>query len=64
MEAYNAQLGFWVPKRRGDAKIRAVEYDNSVYSDGQNMRMIYQTKPGSTRIKKRPSNFEEDQGSM
>ena len=59
MEAYNAQLGFWDPKKRGDAKIRVVGYDNSVYSNGQNMRMIYQTKPGSTPIPKRPSNFEE-----
>ena len=58
MEEYNAQLGFWDPKKTGTAKIQVPWYDNSAYSNGQNMRMIFQTKPGSTPVPKRPANCE------
>ena len=47
METMNACLGFWDPNLIGAKKILVEGYDNSVYSDGQNFRMIYQTKPGS-----------------
>ena len=47
METLNAGLGFWDPNLSGAKKILVEGYDNSVYSDGQNFRMIYQTKPGS-----------------
>ena len=54
MEKYNAELGFWDPTKSGSDKILFQGYDNSVYSDGQNMRMVYQTKPNSTPVPKIP----------
>jgi hypothetical protein len=57
LERHNAQLGFWDPTKSGKDKILVEGYDNSVYSDGQNMRMLYQTKPNSTPVPKCPVNF-------
>ena len=50
MEKLNASLGFWDPKKRGTKKILVDGYDNTVYSNGQNFRMVYQSKPGSTAL--------------
>ena len=48
MAALNAMLGFYDPNATGEKSILVEGYDKSVYSDGQNFRMIYQSKPMST----------------